>query len=237
MPNNYFQFKQFTVYQDACAMKVCTDACLFGSLIPRLPKKPLRVLDIGTGTGLLALMCAQQNQSAVIDAVEIDGQAALQAGQNFAASPWDSRLTVWHSPIQDFTPGLRYDMIISNPPFFENDLKSDDSKRNLALHSAALGLTDLLHYVANLLDDDGIFGVLLPYHRTQHFVDLGLNKGLHLCQRVLVKQTPNHNYFRSILFFSKTKSVIFDKEIVIQNAEKKYTDSFIALLKDFYLYF
>ncbi len=236
MPNNYFQFKQFTVYQDACAMKVCTDACLFGSLIPHLPQKPLHVLDIGTGTGLLALMCAQQCPAATIDAVEIDMAAAKQASENFAASPWGDRLKVWHTPIQDFKPGKAYDMIISNPPFFENDLKSDDAKRNLALHSAALGIVNLLHYVDNLLDDVGNFCVLLPYHRTKYFADLALEKSLHLMQRVVVKQTPTHNYFRSILLFSRKRSVIIDKEVVIQDTERKYTDDFKALLKDFYLH-
>ena len=217
-------------------MKVCTDACLFGSLIPAIPGKALRILDIGTGTGLLALMCAQQYPAASIDAVEIDIAAAKQASENFAASPWSDRLKVWHTPIQDFKPGLGYDLIISNPPFFENDLKSDDTKRNLALHSQALNLSALLDAINGLLSDDGVFGVLLPFHRTAYFEKLALEKHFYLSQRILVKQTPAHNYFRSVLFYTRSILETIDKEIIIQDADKKYTAGFRESLKDFYLH-
>jgi tRNA1Val (adenine37-N6)-methyltransferase len=234
--NNYFQFKQFTVYQNKCAMKVCTDACLFGSISPALTTRDLRVLDIGTGTGLLSLMYAQRHTDAMIDAVEIDPSAAEQATENFAASAWRDRLKVYNISIQEFKPAHSYDVIISNPPFFDNDLKSNDTKRNLALHSAALNLEELIASNDRLLKHDGCFGVLLPYHRTEYFQQLAAAKGFHLAQKILVKQSPQHSYFRSILFFSRKEIIAVEREIVIQETSRKYTPDFTALLKDYYLY-
>ena len=244
MPNNYFQFRQFTVYQDKCAMKVCTDACLFGAVTALLFAEKghaLRMLDIGTGTGLLALMFAQKNNNAVIDAVEIDGTAAQQAAVNFAASPWIENITVHHSSIQGFTqsrqlPSQTYNLVISNPPFFEHDLKSSDVKRNLALHSAELSLEALLSCTASLLSDDGVFGVLLPWHRTDWFEKFAAGKGFHCIKKFSVKQTPQHSYFRSILFFSRVAGATFNEEIIIKDESNVYTAAFTALLKDYYLY-
>lgn len=221
-------------------MKVCTDACLFGSLLPVLKKEngKIQALDIGTGTGLLALMYAQKNPLSLVDAVEIDEAAAQQAKENFELSPWKERLNIYHASVQEFskTREFSYDLIFSNPPFFENDLKSDDDKRNLALHSAELSLEELVFIVTKLLKEEGVFAVLLPYHRTTYFEELAQNNNLFLRQKILIKQTPKHNYFRSILHFNKYKSEVKEFEIVIQTNEGKYTEEFIALLKDYYLY-
>src|ERR1051326_3322056 len=130
----------------------------------------------------------------------------------------------------------QYDLIISNPPFYENDLKSDDTKRNLALHSSELSLEESSDVVFKLLKEEGTFAVLLPYHRTQEFINLARERSLHLSKKFLIRQTPKHDYFRSILWFTKKQISPEESEIVIQEENGKYTDKFIALLKDYYLY-
>jgi len=237
MPNNYFQFKQFTVFQDKCAMKVSTDACLFGAMVPPNPLKgEYYVLDIGTGTGLLSLIVAQKNPHAVIDAVEIDEAAAEQAKQNFAASPWTERLHVFNADILSFNADKKYDRIISNPPFFEDDLRSPDQIKNNAKHDTALSLIELLQVVQKHLTKDGSFAVLLPYHRVNYFIEEADKTGLHLTQIILVKQTETHDYFRGILFFSKTKKLLQNTEVTIKDNKGNYTPAFTAALKDYYLY-
>lgn len=219
-------------------MKVCTDACLFGavSAAAMAEMNDIAVLDIGAGTGLLSLMTAQKNNTAIIDAVEVDEAAATQATENFVASPWKDKLTVHHTAVQQFTAAHSFGFIISNPPFFENDLRSDDGKRNLALHSAALSLEELLDNIDRLLATDGTFGVLLPYHRSNYFEKLAVAKGFHPTQKTLVKQTPKHGYFRSILFFSKIETATSSNEITIRDADNNYSHAFTQLLKDYYLY-
>lgn len=241
MSNNYFRFKQFTIYQDNCAMKVCTDACLFGAWMAekakRLHSKVKMGLDIGTGTGLLSLMLAGQTD-AIIDAVEIDEAAAKQATENFASSPWKEKLRVHKTSIQEFGESKNqcYDLIISNPPFFENDLKSDDHKRNLALHSAELSLEELLKNIKRLLKEDGCFALLLPYHRSNYFEQLALAEEYCLHEKVLVRQTSKHNYFRSMLLFARSAAPLIQKEIVIRMDDGKYSPEFIDLLKAYYLF-
>lgn len=238
MSNNYFQFKQFTVQQEMCAMKVCTDACSFGAWIAEKVKnqnsKIKNVLDIGTGTGLLSLMLAQKS-NANIDAVETDESAATQAGQNFAASPWKERLKIYNTTINEFKRDYLYDLIISNPPFFENDLKSSNNKRNLALHSSELTLEELLQAITLNLKNDGHFAVLLPYHRTEYFETIAKQKYF-LQEKVLVKQTPGHDYFRSMLLFSPFPTQTNQYEIIIREKEKQYSNEFTELLKEYYLY-
>jgi tRNA1Val (adenine37-N6)-methyltransferase len=237
MPNNYFEFKQFKVEQDKCAMKVCTDACLFGAFVAskfQVTNSKFHVLDIGTGTGLLSLMLARKNENASIDAVEIDRAAAEQAKENFRNSPWKDRLHIHHQPIQEFGFN-KYDLIISNPPFYENDLKSDSAKRNLALHSTALGLDDLLDIILKHLGSNGKFGVLLPYHRSANFINHALLKDFHLVEEVSVKQTPKHPYFRSMLLFGRDKVLTKHSDICIKEKNDEYSDEFRELLKDYYL--
>ncbi len=238
MPNNYFQFKQFTVQQENCAMKVCTDACLFGAwAAENIKLKTENILDIGTGTGLLSLMLVQKNPAAKITAIEIDKPAAMQAAANFNASLWKEQLQVFNTSIQFFNQSTNqhYDFIICNPPFFENDLKSVNKECNLALHSEALSLKELLLSIGLNLKDDGSFAVLLPFHRTKYFEALAASKGFYCAERVVVKQTPKHNYFRSMLHFTRTETAMVEKEIIIKNESNIYTPAFTDLLKDYYL--
>ena len=243
MSNNYFRFKQFTVFQDNCAMKVCTDACLFGALTANqklilgvAEGQTSNCLDIGTGTGLLSLMVAQKDPDTIIDAVEIDREAAIQAGENFSASPWKKRLHIYNSDILLFRPDRKYDRIFSNPPFFEDDLMSPDQDKNNAKHDTSLSLTELLQVVKHHLAADGTFSVLLPYRRVNHFIEEAGKKELHLTQKILVKQTEKHDYFRGILFFSKEKKQAVQSGMSIKDSEGNYSAEFISALKDYYLY-
>lgn len=236
MPNNYFKFKQFTIQQDKCAMKVCTDACLFGALVADIDLPNAKILDIGTGTGLLSLMIAQKNQGAHIDAVEINTMSVEQAAENVAASPWAKNIQVFNSDIVSFVPENKYDLIISNPPFFENDLLSGDEAKNNAKHDSSLNLLQLLNIVNEHLDENGILAVLLPYHRVNYFIEEAAKKKLYPKSQVLVKQTPAHTFFRGILFFSGKLTDPQLKEMFIKDSNQNYSPEFTAALKDYYLY-
>ncbi len=234
MANHYFKFKQFTVHQEKCAMKVCTDACLFGALLPKITNG--NTLDIGTGTGLLSLMLAQKNPNIKIDAVEIDKDAYEQAQTNFSESNWSGRLNVVLNDINSFKSSHQYDFIFSNPPFFENDLKSNDNKRNLAMHSAGLGFEDLLSNVVRLLDLDGTFAVLLPFSTEIKFIEKATTYGLFVTTITRVKQSTKHSFFRSIIFFTRIQQDIAIKEITIKDEQNNYTKAFADLLREYYLF-
>jgi tRNA1Val (adenine37-N6)-methyltransferase len=179
-------------------------------------------------------MVAQRFQDALVDAVEIDAGAFEQAGENFAASPWINRLNVFHERIQEFNKG-KYDLIISNPPFYINDLKSNDHKRNLALHSGALDLEELLNCVKRLLADEGMFAILLPYHRSEDFGKLAEKADLFAFKKLSVKQTPKHSYFRVMYLLSPNATETETSEIIIKDSNQQYTLQFTDLLKDYYL--
>ncbi len=237
MPNDFFEFKKFTVFQKDCAMKVCTDACLFGAWVADIltEMNAENILDIGTGTGLLSSMIAQKNKEAKIDAIEIDEKAARQAASNFAASQWQERLKVFNIAIQNFIPEKKYDFIICNPPFFENDLKGKNAKRNLALHDTSLTLNELPKCIDALISANGKFALLLPYSRTNFFVEMAFDRKLFLQKKILVKQTENHQFFRSMCLFGKEKLVEECEYIFIKDAQNEYSAAFAALLKDYYL--
>ncbi len=218
-------------------MKVCTDACLFGAYIAneiqQLPVK--NILDIGTGTGLLTLMLAQKT-SATIDAVEIDAAAFTQGKQNIEQSPWIEKIAIYNSDILQFKTNKKYDCIISNPPFFEADLKSGDEKKNFAKHDTSLTFTALLNVVTENLSPAGFFSVLLPFHRSNYFEAEAAKINFNLIKKILIKQTPKHNHFRSILIFSTKKLETIQEEIIVKNEEENYSAKFIELLKDYYLH-
>jgi tRNA1Val (adenine37-N6)-methyltransferase len=237
MSNTYFQFKQFTIHQERCAMKVCTDACLFGAWVgnkvERYASGVERILDIGAGTGLLSLMLAQKT-TALIDAIELDEHTAEQAAENFEATAWKERLQVIQGDARLVHLGRKYDLVISNPPFFENDLKTEDSRRNLALHSASLSLEELLTVIKKNLAENGRFAVLLPYHRKKEFEQLVMAAGFNVAEEVSVKQTPAHPYFRAILICTTVVAPEAHTSIFIRDGDE-YSSAFINLLKDYYL--
>jgi len=219
-------------------MKVCTDSCLFGAWIADKIEekifKPKIILDIGSGTGLLSLMISQKSD-AKIDAVEIDKDSYLQTKENFWASKWNNRLQAFNADIKNWNGPSKYDFIISNPPFFENDLQSGNKNKNLAKHHDGLILKELLQSIKNNLSKNGNFSVLLPFHRLDYFKTLAAENDFYLNEELLVKQTPNHSYFRAILFFSTKSNAIIINELIIKDDGGNYTESFDFLLKDYYL--
>ena len=249
MANPYFQCKQFIVHQQHTSMKVCTDACLFGAWVSQktLVKNSNSIVDIGTGTGLLSLMLAQVTESskASITAIEIESQAAAEASSNFNISKWSDRLNLVNDSIQNFTAnskGHLFDIVISNPPFYEGDLKSPDANKNKAAHSTELPWNILVENVSSLLTDAGSFFVLVPTLRAYTMQKLAEAQQLQLVEEVLVYNDAKHLPFRSFLHFRKAKSPI-DKDIsvlrnkiVIKNSDNTYSTEFTALLKDYYLH-
>jgi tRNA1Val (adenine37-N6)-methyltransferase len=239
MSNTYFRFRQFTVRQEKCAMKVCTDACLFGAWLAKKVTNANRMLDIGAGTGLLSLMMAQNTQ-AIIDAVEIDPDASAQAVDNFNASPWAGRLTVINSSAQEYAASIPdeplYDLIFSNPPFYSNDLKSPDPKRNIALHSDALTLEELAGCAGKMLRSDGFFALIVPSHRSAFAEKIAGENGFHLSAKSQVRQTEQHTFFRTMYLFCKApQNRTSTSEIVIKDNNQKYSQEFSTMMEDYYL--
>ncbi len=218
-------------------MKVCTDACLFGGWISKIVGRwqltDGRALDIGTGTGLLSLMLVQQTNMQ-IDAIEMDTDAAAQAFENFEASAWKERLQVIEGDAKLVHLGRKYDLIISNPPFFDNDLKSPDALRNLALHSRELSLPELLAVIKKHLSANGRFAVLLPWHRKEAFEKMALGEGFYPEETVAVKQTSKHSFFRAMFLFAATPVAATQHTITIREGDQ-YSTAFTDLLKDYYL--
>jgi tRNA1Val (adenine37-N6)-methyltransferase len=235
MSNNYFAFKQFTVWQSDCALKVCTDACLFGAWASHqlTSNPPTTILDIGTGTGLLSLQLAQKLPSAFIDAVEIDPAAAAQATQNAAATNFN--IQVHNADIKNYG-GKKYQHIISNPPFFENDLKSEHALKNQAMHSTTLTLQNLFSCVDDLLEPLGSFSILLPFARANEVEDLAKSHGYTVAHKAVVQQTPNHAAFRVMYIFSKTAFVTASESSIVIKENDSYTPAFTSYLKDYYLF-
>lgn len=221
-------------------MKVCTDACVFGAWVAHkvagFDNLPDSILDIGTGTGLLSLMLAQQT-GAKIDAVEIEENAVRQARENILQSPWNDRIKVFQTAIQDFSFTTRYDLIISNPPFYENDLASVDAHEKAAKHDSTLKLSELLPLIRRLLKDNGIAALLIPFHRSDELELLCSKNELHIVEKLMIRQTPKHAFFRSVFLLSGIKKELVEiNELSIHNQERQYSKAFEDLLKEYYLH-
>ncbi|MFP4605449.1 MAG: tRNA1(Val) (adenine(37)-N6)-methyltransferase [Bacteroidales bacterium] len=235
MANNYFKFKQFTVYQDNCAMKVGTDGVLLGAWVKLSGEKS--ILDAGTGTGVIALMMAQRCK-AHVDAVEIDEMAAKQAQENIKQSPWSSRIKVFHTALQDFAPGKEYDLIISNPPYFSNNLRNPNEKKSKARHDVSLNMDEFLIASEKLLSRDGKLALIMPFEEGKSFIQKAPEKGIHCIRKTNVKPTPNKQTKRILMEFSRKKIPFTENSITIENNKRHdYTNDYISLTKDFYLHF
>jgi tRNA1Val (adenine37-N6)-methyltransferase len=228
------------VHQEHTAMKVCTDACLFGawSAADAQIQNAKKILDIGSGTGLLSLMLAQQS-AAHITAIEIEDGAFKQTKTNFDLSVWKDRLDVIHSSIQDYALDSKplFDCIITNPPFYEGDLNSPDNAKNLAAHSTGLSWDDLAKSVDRLLQENGAWYVLVPTLRAYTMQKLALNYGLQLSEECLMYNDAKHLPIRAMLKFVKQKDAAIQRnKIVIKNPDESYTTEFTTLLKEYYLH-
>ena len=229
------------MHQEHTAMKVCTDACLFGAWAAAdvQIQTAKNILDIGSGTGLLSLMLAQQT-SAHITAIEMEAGAFEQTKANFELSPWKERLDAIHNSIQDYASNNNqnlFDCIITNPPFYEQDLNSPDNAKNLASHSTALPWDELVKSVATLLQENGTWYVLVPTLRAYTMQKLALMNGLQLSEECLMYNDAKHLPIRAMLKFVKQKeAVIQRKKIIIKNADQSYTAEFSSYLKDYYLH-
>jgi tRNA1Val (adenine37-N6)-methyltransferase len=233
MPNNYFHFKQFTVIQESCAMKVSTDSCLFGAWIVEQLDDPKHILDIGAGTGLLSLMCAQHSQ-AHIDAIEIERCCFQQLSANLASSSWKDRLTAVEGDILNFKPEKAYQTIISNPPFYEKQLESPDSAKNLARHGSTLNLESLLTKGKSILEEKGDFYLLMPYYRLEACIDAALMIGFNANKIATVRHSPNHLPFRVMIKFCNYSAPTQTEIIDIYSNENVYGTRFVGLLSSFY---
>lgn len=232
-----FKFKQFTVQQDRCAMKIGTDGVLLGAWCP-IDNNPFSVLDIGSGTGILSLMLAQRTNAEQIDALEIDEEAYEQCVENFEASPWGDRLFCFHAGLDEFVdePEDEYDIIISNPPFYAEDFKTDNYQRDLARFQEALPFEDLVEAADLLLSENGIFAVIIPFKEEEKFIDLCAEVELFPVKVTRVKGSHNTPIIRSLLAFKRYElSVLTADELVIEINRHEYTDDYINLTKDFYL--
>jgi tRNA1Val (adenine37-N6)-methyltransferase len=235
MRNTHFQFKQFALLQDKTAMKLGTDSVLLGCFTQVDAAE--RILDIGTGTGILALMMAQKS-NAQIDAVEIDVEAFKQAEQNAKESPWHDKIRIHHSAIQNFQSSQKYDLIISNPPYYRNakNMGIEDEKRALARHDKDLPFEDLCKEAYRLMKNEGMFWLILPHQEGLEFIQIAKQHNLQLLHLINIKPKPEKELNRLILAFGKSNKTYLESTFTIYQSDGIATDEYVELTKDFYLW-
>ena len=234
--NKPFHFKQFSISQDRCAMKIGTDGILLGGWA-NVENNPKSILDIGAGTGVIALMLAQRTWAETIDALEIDENAYEQCVENFENSPWGDRLFCYHAALKEFVREIdtEYELIVSNPPFYDAEFLSPEMSRNRARFAVSLPFEELLRGVSNLLTKKGIFVVIVPKESETVFTDLAMAQKLHLQKRTEVKGNPTSPIKRSLLQFGFQQTALESDVLIIEKARHDYTKEYIALTKEFYL--
>jgi tRNA1Val (adenine37-N6)-methyltransferase len=236
MGNDYFRFKQFTIKQDRCAMKVGTDGTLLGAWVTASDCR--NILDAGTGTGLIALMLAQRNPNAVIDAVDIDASACLQARENVEDSPFAGRIRVIHASFSDYASktALKYDLVVSNPPYFVRSLKNPDMQRRIARHTDTLPLEELIEKGRGLLAPNGRMALILPAARGEELGALACRKGLAIVRQTDVIPVSGAGVKRLLAELSASPVAFPGKDtLLIEETRGEYSRAYMALTKDFYL--
>ena len=237
MSNNYFQFKQFKIIQEKSAMKVGTDGILLGAWTN--VENTNTILDVGTGTGLIALMLAQRTK-AKITGIEIEKYAAEEATENARNSSWENRIAIENIPFQEFVTSSKekFDLIVSNPPFFANSLKSDNKNRTVARHNNLLPFSGLIKGAVKLLNENGRFSIILPVIPAEEFIELAKNEGLNLVRLTKVKPRASKNANRFLMEFTKGDSTLINEYLTIYNEDdSNYSELFKQLTCDFYLNF
>lgn len=233
-----FKFKNFTIQQDRCAMKIGTDGVLLGAWAS-LENHPFSILDIGTGTGIIALMMAQRSSAELIDALEIDEDAYEQAVENFENSDWGDRLFCYHAAFDEFVEEMqeeeKYDLIISNPPFYSDEYTSGNAQRDQARFADALPFEELLQGVSLLLSEEGKFNVIIPKKEEETFLKIAEQNHLFPHRITRVKGDVNSEVKRSLMEFGFEKKELNPTELTIENSRHNYTPEYIELVKDFYL--
>lgn len=235
MPNSYFQFKQFRIEQESCAMKVTTDACAFGAWVASDYPHAQSVLDVGAGTGLLSLMMAQAGAQK-IDAIEIEPACFAQMKENLKQSVFVEQINPLHADFLQFQIDKRYQLILSNPPFHENQLKSDSKPVNLARHSDAMPLMPFFQKAKSLLDQEGVLYVLIPYYRKKDTLEIAHQVGLHEIKLIDLHHTAAHTPFRTLLRFSQKQGHCIEESFCLYERENEYSQRFKKLIEPYYLH-
>ncbi|MCC8198092.1 MAG: methyltransferase [Tannerellaceae bacterium] len=235
MSNPYFKFKQFTVWHDKCAMKVGTDGVLLGAWADT--ENCQHILDIGTGTGLIALMLAQRSR-AIIDAIDIDESASLQASENVSASPFRNQIRVQQADIRNFarkTPA-KYDLIVSNPPYFIQSLKSPEEQRNRARHTDTLSLEELITESIQLIKSTGKMAFILPAQNETELEPIRKQQNLYLTKRLAILPTPDFPPKRILVELSFEKPTVTEQnQLIIEISRHQYTQEYKELTREYYL--
>ncbi len=236
MPNNFFIFKQFVIAQEKAAFKVGTDGVLLGAAADITDKE--KILDIGSGTGLIAIMLAQRSMAEIV-AIEPDRESFLQARGNIENCRWHKRIKIFESDLKNFhDEGKKFDLIITNPPYFANSLPNPDPRKSLARHNTSLTITGLLEGVTRLLANEGLFQLIMPYIEGNIFIAEASGYGL-FCNSILkIKPLPSSEIRRMILTFSRNHLNPVERYLTIERGKRhEFTEEYINLTKDFYLKF
>lgn len=228
-----FRFKQFAIRQENAAMKVGTDGALLGAWCD--VSKANNILDIGTGTAIIAMMVAQRNSTAAITAIEIDEKALIDANFNVKNCPWTNRIKIIQSSLQEFTPTLKFDSIISNPPFFENSLKSNSRSKIKARHTDSLHYSDILNFASIHLSNTGVLHLILPVENAEKCIETAIEDGFYLKRICKVHPVPNKNAHRFVFELTKTATPTITESLIIETGKRHdYSQHYIALTKAFY---
>jgi len=231
-----FKFKQFSVLQDRCAMKIGTDGVLLGAWTS-LVHQPCTILDIGAGTGIIALMLGQRSDAELIDSIELDEDAYEQCVENFEASPWGDRLFCYHAGLDEFVDEIeeQYDLIVSNPPFYTEEVSSKDISRDIARQNSSLPFDELIDGVSKLLAPKGVFSMIAPFKEQNSIIDLASKVNLFPQRITQVQGNPQSGFKRVLLEFTSTEKDYTTNTLVIEKARHDYSKEYIDLTREFYL--